>query len=579
VFPLGSFVLYVYLQKEALGMKNYKILSVVAVVGLIGACGGGRPNGEMAEGEVLITASATAAGLPLGAAGITASTTIEVIGTMSDRFGVDTSYYIWKDSGLLPLELGPEGGFRLELSLAAGDNELVLQGTSVVGDAVSTLNLIYTRDNEGPVVEPPTDEFAATITSEGEMEMEKSATVFSLSGGDPVAVKGGVSFSKFSTTWGEGQPNRPVWRFNVSDDYPLTDSSMQFRILHKDDEDEEELFVDWTPAVPGTDSDFELTISSVLDERLASVAGGYVLEVQAFDSAGNPSEIVRQGWRQAILNPPIFIEPGSEELMGTPGGPLDPRSYVIGTNFASLSDTSGVEIGSLRIGNPNNEPVLVRLTTLLDARGSYLYRRDTTAIVQAFGGPPGLPCGFASTYMGEDRCVGSQADVGISRRIRRELDPDNQNILFEIRDTGGNGLATGKVFVIPPNTVVHAIATLANPPGNLLESIEDGATHGPFRTNETFRSLGFFHRCTASTPQGGCANWDLDDDFQLLYQHFASWDFTSLAESKVNLDINDSTPWGVADPNTITGYSRVLSTSNGDSQFPPPTSHDDLSAF
>src|SRR5690606_10616923 len=148
------------------------------------------------------------------------------------------------------LPLGPTGAFQLSLPMVEDENKIVFQATSSVGEDVSELSLSYYRDVTPPVIEAPSLEYAASIIGEGEMEIEKTATSLTLTGGTAVAVRDGVSFSKYSSRYGVDQPNRPVWRFNLTDDYGIEGARLEFRILKKGTEegDLDEEMVDWTTA-------------------------------------------------------------------------------------------------------------------------------------------------------------------------------------------------------------------------------------------------------------------------------------------------------------------------------------------
>lgn len=556
---------------------RYQIMSVLAVIGLLGACGEGRPDGTIVDGVVEITAEASVDGTPIGSAGITASLSVQVSGTMTDMFGIETSTYSWSGGPTLALPLDDAGAFVLDLTLQAGDNELVLEGTSVVGEEVSTLVLTFTRDGEAPVIQLPDETFAAFIVGEGEMDMEKQSTTFSLSGGVPLPVRDGITFSKFSSTWGPGQPNRLTWRFNLLDNHELTDARMDFRIF-REEAGEEDVVVDWTPAALGNESDFAVTVGSELSERLAQEDGEFVMEVRAFDSAGLPSAPARVEWSQNLLSPPLFIEVGSEDIMGIPGSPTDPRSYVIDQNFSDIQSASTVlHVGSLLLGNPNAVPVLARLDPVgYTPLASYVTERTATAILLDL--PPaalqGHQCGNQPTAYGTGECYEFSNP---NRQVRRLL-PGNAALTFDIYTSGGQFVSRGSIFLMAPNSEYFAIASPQFPHDTVPAGLRDAAELGPFWENVTYSPIDNFKSCgVPDFSADACARWDSSREFRYLTEYFATWDFAARIQSKVNLDPNDLTrEFGLADPNVVVGYSRELA---GGSSLPfgaVPTSHDSI---
>lgn len=555
-------------------MKTPLLLSLTFVA-LMGACGEGRPDGEIVDGSVVITAEAsTDEGTPIGSAGITASLNIQVTGSMTDMFGIESSTYSWSGGPTLPLPLDDGGGFSLELTLQSGDNELVLEGTSVVGEEVSTLVLTFVRDAEPPTIQLPDETFAASITGEGEMDIDKESTAFTLSGGNPVVVRSGVTFSKFSSTWGPGQPNRLAWRFNLLDNHPLADATFEFRVF-RESASGEDTVVDWTPANPGEESDFEVLISSDLSERFATESGAFVMALRATDSAGLSAEAASVRWTQNLLNPPLFIATGTEAMMGVPGGESDPRSYVIDQNFSSIqSEDIHLQVGSLLVGNPNNVPVLAKLIPVnYTPLASYRSRTTHTAILQpapaAFSA--NTQCGTNPTNAG----VGTCYDLGTfpTRIVRRE--EGDEALQFELFTSAGVFVASGSEFTLEPNSEYFAVASPISSHRTLPEDLRDATEMGPFWENVTYREVAYFIFCPGVGPGSVCPRWDYQLHFEYLEQYFASWDFGARIQSRVDMNPDSSALWSAADPETVVGYSRELSTvSSEHSNLPLPISHD-----
>jgi len=563
-------------------MKSFGI--GLLVIALAGACGEGRPDGTIVDGVVEITAEASVDGTPIGTAGITASLEIQVTGTMTDMFGIETSTYSWSGGPTLALPLDDAGAFALDLTLQAGDNELVLEGTSVVGEEVSTLVLTFTRDGEAPVIQLPDETFAAFITGEGEMDMEKQSTTFSLSGGVPLVVRDGITFSKFSSTWGPGQPNRLVWRFNLLDNHELTDARMDYRVYREAAGGTEDTVVDWTPAALGEASDFEVLIGSELNERFAQEDGDFVMELRAFDSAGLPSALAEVRWTQNLLPPPLFIATGSEAIMGIAGTATDPRSYVLDQNFSDIKEASTtLHVGSLLIGNPNGIAVLAKLDTeTYEPLASYRYHRTYTSFLLDL--PPaallGHQCGSAPTEFGTGECYDFASEMGGDRVVSlREGEP---GLTFDVYTSGGVFVSRGSTFVMAPNSEYFAIASPREAHSNAPSPLSDAVALGPFIDNVTYSTVDNFKLCAVfDFSSDGCARWDSARDYRALVQYYATWDFTARIQSNVDLDPQTATrEFGQADPNLTTGYSRVLSTVTSEHSTPPlplPTSNQSVS--
>mgnify|MGYP003632223852 CR=1 FL=1 len=555
-------------------MMNYKIFSVLAAIWLVGGCGEGRPDGEIVDSIVVITAeAATDDGTPIGSAGITASLNIQVTGSMTDIFGIESSTYSWSGGPTLALPLDDAGGFTLDLTLQSGDNELVLEGTSVVGEEISTLVLTFVRDAEPPTIQLPDETFAASITGEGEMDIDKESTAFTLSGGNSVVVRSGVTFSKFSSTWGPGQPNRLAWRFNLLDNHETTNARMEFRVF-RETADGEDVVVDWTSAALGEESDFEVTIGTELSERFSKEDGVFVMELRGFDSAGLPSQIATTRWTQNILNPPLFIATGDELLMHTSGGETDPRSYVIGQNFSSIaSEDINLQVGSLLVGNPNNVPVMARLESINYApEASYKSRvLDAPVLLPAPASfSANAHCGTNPTTAGVGTCFTphNRADRVVRRHEGEAL------LTFDIYTSAGIFVSRGTAFIMNPNSEYVAIASPVGVHSNLPEDLRDAATLGPYVNNATYEELAFYLNCPGTPVGNVCPSWNYQIQFAKLEQYFATWEFSSRIQSRTDLELDSAIQWGDADPDTVVGYSRELSSAS--SNFSLPTSHDSI---
>lgn len=536
-------------------MTRTATAGILVVLGALVACGG-RPDGEVLQDPVQITASASVDGVPLLPGGATNSIQILIEGSMTTVHGIESSTYSWNGGDPIPLELNDAGAFSVNLDLVAGEGVLVLEGSPLVEGESSTLSMSFVLDQESPVLIPPDATFAAEIMGEGEMTVEKTSTSFTLSGGTAVPVVDGVSYSKYSSTYGSGQDNLPVWRFKLDDNLPLDDAALRFRVLLDATE-----IIAWTEAIQGEDGIWEVRITSDLNETLATQSGEYVLEVQAFDGAANATEIVTLGWTQFILSPPIYIAAGSEDVMGSPLGPRDPRSYLLGDNFADLATTSGLIVGSLVVGNPNAIPVLVQLQSTFNPRSSWGKRRGWTAMELDVAGPS-IACGSESTdktwFSYDSPGEYCQPDPwGYPRDSRSVSQQDlvNLDLAFEIRSVAGDVLSTLPAFVIPGNTEVHVMAVLNSPAFNLPIGMRDYAQYGPYWNDVTVINLEPFYRC--DLPSLGCNQWDIARDNYRIRQYYAEWPFSARVESKVNQDFNDTTPWFPADPDETVGYSRI----------------------
>lgn len=551
-----------------------------------GACNAERPSGDgVLDGQVIIRVEANADGVPLASAGITSSSSIEVEGVMTDLYGVKESFWSFNDSEPEPLTLGAEGGFVLGLDLNSGENELILSARSIVGDEVSELKVIYTLDNTAPTIVLPTEDFAAEISSETLMTMNKTATSFSLSGGDPVTVKDGVSFNKYSSTWGDGQPNRLRWRFNLDDEYPLDDASMEFRILREESLGVEPVIVDWTTADRGTESLFEVLVSSELNENFALLSGNYIIEVKAKDSAGNETDTSRVRWRQAIVNPPVYVATGSEDIM-TSGGPSDPRTYTIGEDFSDLAITSGLEIGSAIVGNPNTIPVLARFD-IEEVRSLATYRnkREVVLLERDYAAPSHVRnCDFFYNLSGR-RCTAGPTNLAAEEAEPAPIVLGVNQYIFLVKDAGGAPVEINVdgSFLMRPTTSYRVILSL-NSITNLMPDIIEGyfPQPGTILDESTYSISGdsFLVECAAedtNTTSNRCQRWELYLDAKKLVQQYVTWDFEINANSKTDPDSENIEEWASADSDGAVGYTRIISASGAG--FSPPTSHEDVSGL
>lgn len=558
---------------------------LILTTGFVGACNDEKPdNAIQAEGSVIIAIDAFAGDEPLAPAGITAAAAIELEGQIVDEFGVAESFYSWNGSEPAPLTLGIEGGFSLALDLVSGKNELVISARSVVETELVDKTFTYTLDNTPPQIVLPVDRFAGTIIPEGEMDLDKQPTSLTLSGGEPVSVKDGVNFSKFSTTWTSNNTNLPLWRFGMNDEHPLDDASMEIQVYHLEGGNIETLIVDWTD-VPKSEEEFifEILLGSELSENLSKLSGDFAIDVRGKDSAGNSSESARVSWRQTIINPPIFLGAGNEDIMSPVGAGVNTDSYRLGDNFSDLTFQAGLEIGSAIVGNPNDVEVMVRLDEeLFQGAASHRHERDIILIDDDYGADSSVgTCQSRWFNLSNGWCEDRKLDNNeqtVVRRIGESRSAEGLRLLIKDADGQPIDSNSNNEFTMPPHTIFHVIAVMPNAPTNLMPNIEE-LFFSPYLQNDSFEDIGNFAVCESFVtnrdgPTNACGSWSLYKHAERLVTQYASWDFELSVKSTIGRQDSGFVDWVSANDGNVSGFTKTISVAAPG--FAAPTSHNGI---
>jgi len=191
-----------------------------------------------------------------------------------------------------------------------------------------------------------------------------------------------ASFARYASHYGPSDSGIPKWHFLATGRaQPIT---VRARLVRSSDS---AVLVPWfgVPSVSGSGYDREIVVSSALHPDLATLSGGYQLELEATDGTGTTSAITVASWQQTILTPPIrqrsapACDPGSDGQC--------PAHYSLQGNLdaAVLINGIGLPGGSVRIGhvyvdNPN--PVAVRVSIASTASLSWSRgRKNWSALI------------------------------------------------------------------------------------------------------------------------------------------------------------------------------------------------------
>lgn len=546
--------------------QNYKLGLIIMAGMLATACGDATPDGSATtEGTISVQVTASADGESLESDGVTAKQSITIDGMTTDKFQVAEFSYSWNGGDFRPIEVSESNrDFQIDLMLKEDKNTLVLRAidTTEISDSIS-FELAYYQDIKPPKITVPTAETAALIFSEADMVAEVNPTNLVLTGGVGFPVIHDVTYSKYSTTYAEGNDNLPVWKFAAEDNYSEEDAiSLEFRVVRP----EGDVIVDWTNSVSG----FDVVISSTLNPLLALETGDFLLEVRAVDVAGNTSDSIQQAWNQTILNPLLHLETALEGDMGASGGPSDPGTYVLDQNFSALR-TAELHVGAIRIGNPNNVEVTAKLEGAMDPRATYSYQLGLDGINLDVTIPfePFNECDADDTYTGQGiqgyECLDVNfSQLGLAQTTTRRQDGGNVEPTWEFRDLGGNLVGTGDTVRMPANTVLVAIARTVNFAANVPSSTETmrPSAGGSSGVVSMFYQQPFWHCSERETVQGfeNCNQWNYELLWEGLLSVYMTWEFTAQIESKVGHGAD--APFQDALPDAVIGYSRVLSTTS-----------------
>jgi hypothetical protein len=174
---------------------------------------------------------------------------------------------------------------------------------------------------------------------------------------------GTASFARYASHYGLSDSGIPKWHFLATGRaQPIT---VRARLVRSTDS---AVLVPWfgVPSVAGSGYDREVVVSSALHPDVATLSGGYQLELDATDGTGTTSTVTVAAWQQTILTPPIrqrsapACDPGSDGQC--------PAHYSLQGNLdaAVLINGIGLPGGSVRIGhvyvdNPNSVAVRVSI--------------------------------------------------------------------------------------------------------------------------------------------------------------------------------------------------------------------------
>lgn len=323
---------------------------------------------------VISSATTLPDGDPLALGGVTGAEEITVYGMMNDANGIVSATLSVNGGPPSPMGAGV-GSFETDLGLGTGVNTFTFYATDPAGNVGST-TVTFTRDAAPPVIAMASAAASAkveneatydvAITGSGAGTVAYSPTALT----DPLNVADGVVFSKYATRYDTAaRPNLPQWRWSLSDNHTAAEDVLfEVRILRGGT-----TVVDWTTSghVTATGYNRRVTVSGSLHGSLANVSGTYTIQARATDGYGNVSAVTSATWTQTILAPPVRFQVGSlpSHLAGfvryywLDEGPMG----GVGNNFSKLlrsSELPGgrVRIASWRIGNPNPQPIRVRLT-------------------------------------------------------------------------------------------------------------------------------------------------------------------------------------------------------------------------
>jgi hypothetical protein len=381
----------------------------------------------------LAITSAVAGGDALAAGGWTGAPSIEIAGTASDANGFEASY---RFNGGPWVALPVSGTWTVSLDLQPGANTIEVRAQDPAGN-VTIESATYHRDAAAPTIALAAAEHQAQIADEagytvtikgGGSGLAPGAGVVTYNGlfAPIVEMAPGVAFAKFATRYDDAsRPNLPIWRWQVGDDVTAA-SAVSFEVRLRRGA---EVLTDWIAVPHAAQAGFnrELVVAGHLHPEVYQVSGVYTVEARATDAVGNTSGIATASWTQTILAPPIRTQVAS--LSGV--GSRYPGYYSLAQDrFAPITQTDGLRVATVRVDNPHNVAIDVRMDSVVGATWSIrrmhqLPELGSVAITDGCDGDSvrdqndaGTACFSAPAPSGEHASAGNvEAGIGVAIEV------------------------------------------------------------------------------------------------------------------------------------------------------------------
>jgi hypothetical protein len=417
---------------------------------------------------VTIDRAELAGGIVLAPGGWTALAPVTISGTV-DEPHVAGATYQWNGGAQEPLTVSATGKWSLGLSLAAGENTLVVRIVDRAGNQGSASGT-YNRDATPPTVQVIDSSFSddtsvtATVVETGSAwggasYSGVSAPVLLQATGVPAFTKHAELYVP-APTFGA----LPRWRFLVGDNRsPASALKLWARLsrrtgttsytLLKDD------FIVGSPTgVSGYNH--EQLIHGGLHADVQLLSGRFRLEVFAEDELQNRSAVKAVEWDQTVKPPPVrqrFVPNGNCSAADVDCVlRYSPRA----NNMASLLNGSGqFTIARGYIDNPSALPVRVRLTTSAQTN----YRVATVWQIPITQDPTSAATGTCDTRGLRDRLTTGACYTRPSvAEVRDATDRSAGDLYAGLRVEGAlacGDCAAGEILLAPRSTAtVHVLS-------------------------------------------------------------------------------------------------------------------------